>query len=111
MHSFLGLCNYYWKLIPHFADLSSPWYALTSQNKLEKSTELLNAFDALKTAMCSTAALGIPDSTLPFILETDASNVALRAVLRPGTPGDSYPVAFFSIGLSKPERNYSTYER
>ena len=76
MHSFLGLCNYYRKLIPQFADLSSPLYELTSQTKLEITPELLNAFDALKTAMGSTAALLIPDPTLPFILETDASNVA-----------------------------------
>ena len=73
--------------------------------------ELLNAFDALKTEMCSTAALRIPPPTSPFILETDASIVALGAVRREGTSADSYPVAFFSIGLSKAEKNYSTYER
>ena len=91
MHSLLGLCNYYRKLIPHFADLSSALYELTSQTKIDMTTELLNAFDALKIAMCSTAALRIPDPRLPFILETDASNVALGAVLLQGTPGDSYP--------------------
>ena len=82
MHSFLGLCNYYRKLIPHFADLSLPLYELTSQTKIDMTSELLNAFDALKTAMCSTAALRISDPTLPCILETDASNEALGAVLR-----------------------------
>ena len=76
MHTFLGICNYYRKLIPDFADLSSPLNELTSQSKIDMTPELLNAFDALKTAMGSTAALLIPDPTLPFILETDASNVA-----------------------------------
>ena len=111
MPSFLGLCNYYRKLIPHFADLSAPLYAVTQEAKLDMDPDLMTAFNALKSAMCSTAALCIPDPEQPFILETDASNVALGAVLRQGDPGESYPVAFFSIGLPKPERNYSTYER
>ena len=73
-------------------------------------SELLLAFDALKTAMSSTAALRVPDPALPFILETDASNVALGAVIRQGTQGDSYPVAFFSIWLSNPEKLSSSDE-
>ena len=111
MLSFLGLCNYYRKLIPHFAEISAPLYAVTQETKLEMNSDLMKAFDALKSAMCPAAALRIPNPEQPFILETDASNVALGAVLRQGDPGESFPVAFFSIGLTKPERNYSTYER
>ena len=68
----------------------------------------MNAFDALKIAMCSTAAFRIPDPTLPFILETDANNVTLGCMLLHGTPEDSYAVPFFYIGRSKAVMNYSS---
>ena len=111
MLSFLGLCNYYRKLIPHLADISAPLYAVTQETKLEMNSDLMNVLNALKSAMCPVAALRIPDPEQPFILETDASIVALGAVLRQGDPGESFPVAFFSIGLTNHDRNYSTYER
>ena len=75
------------------------------------NSDLLNAFNALKSALCSVAALRIPDAEKFFILEIDARNVALGAVLRQGDPGESFPVACLSIRLTKPERHYSTDER
>ena len=86
MHSFLGHCTYYRKLIPHFADLSAPLSAVTSQTQQKITPELMNAFNAMKNAMCSATVLRIPDPALPFVLETDASNVALGAVLKQRTP-------------------------
>ena len=86
MHSFLRLCNYVRNLIPHFADLSAPLYGVTSPTMLEITHDLLNAFNAMKDAMCSARVLRIPDPALPFVLETDASNVALGAVLKQRTP-------------------------
>ena len=109
--SFLGFCNYYRRLIPHFADLSAPLYAVAQEKKLALSSDLLNAFVNLKTAMCASVALRIPDPCSPFIVETDASNVAIGAILKQKDQEGEYPVSFYSQGLTKPERNYSTYER
>ena len=75
--SFLGFCNYYRRLIPHFAELSAPLYAVAQQKKIDMNAILLDAFVKLKDAMCATVSLRIPDPKSPFILETDASNVAL----------------------------------
>ena len=68
------------------------------------------AFAALKSAMRSTAALRIPNTEQAFIWETDARTVARGAVLRQGDNGDRFPVDVFSIGFSKHEGTYSTYE-
>ena len=110
--SFLGLANYYRRLIDKFADWSFPLYKLVKEPILVATPELLKAFEDIKHAACQIPTVRIPDVTKPFIVETDASNVAVGAVLKQaGNDGKEFPVMFYSQGLSKSERNYSTYER
>ena len=54
----------------------------------------------------------LPDPDRSFILETDASRVAVGAVLKQKfkDTGHEHPVGFFSKSLSKSERNYAAYE-
>ena len=42
----------------------------------------------------------------PFILDTDASNVAVGAVLSRVTKVQEHPIAYFSRTFSRPERQY-----
>ena len=54
----------------------------------------------------------MPDFSKPFRLTTDASNVAVGAVLSQlGEDGKDHPKAFASKVLSKTERNWSVTER
>jgi hypothetical protein len=56
--------------------------------------------------------LKYPDFDKEFILATDASNVAIGAVLgQLDELGKEHPVAYASRVLNKAERNYSTTER
>ena len=50
-----------------------------------------------------------PDPTQTFLLQTDASNVGVGAVLSQGN--DDRPIAYFSRKLLDRERNYSTVEK
>lgn len=52
-----------------------------------------------------------PDFSKPFNLTTDASNVALGAVLSQGPPGRDLPIAYASRTLNDSEQNYSTIEK
>ena len=69
------------------------------------------SFDNLKNAACNKPSIKIPDPEKPFIVENDASGVAVGAVLKQVGEDGEVPVSFYSVGLTKSERNYSTYER
>ena len=55
--------------------------------------------------------LTLPDFDRRFYLDTDACNYGIGAALSQIQDGVEKPVSFFSRGLSKPERNYSTSEK
>ena len=82
LRSFLGLAGYYRKFIPQFATVASPLTALT-----KKCTPFIwedrhqAAFLAIKTCLCSAPILAYPKFDQHFILQTDASNIGLGAVL------------------------------
>ena len=70
------------------------------------------AFDALKEAMTTAPVLGKPDYMKDWVLEVDASDRALGAVL--GQLHDDeevHPVYFWLRQLTKAERNYHVTDR
>ena len=64
-------------------------------------------FDKIKQALATAPILAIVDPTKPFVLETDASDKAIGAVLLQ----EGRPIAFESKKLDKAQQNYSVYER
>jgi hypothetical protein len=65
------------------------------------------AFDLLKQAMVNTPVLALLDFTQPFVLETDACNTRVGAVLMQ----NNHPVAYQSQALSPRNQALSTYEK
>jgi len=54
----------------------------------------------------------MPNTTLPFTIETDASKYACRAVLlQLDTNGDIHPCGYLSKSFDETERNYKIYDR
>lgn len=108
---FVAFCNYYRKFIPHFADITLPLNRLCRKGvNFEWSNECQNSFLKLKNALVTPPILQYPDfsSDNEFILQTDASGVALGAVL---CNKDKLPVAYASRTLNKSELNYPTIEK
>ena len=64
------------------------------------------AFEALKEAIMSPPVLRMPDFSKQFILQTDASSVALGAVLPQVVDGARQPVAFISRTLTQQEKSH-----
>eukprot|EP00731_Ephydatia_muelleri_P014220 Em0007g1530a len=76
------------------------------------TTECLRAFDKLKSCLVSEPILAFPDFTRPFILDTDASDIGIGAVLSQiHDDGSEHVVSYASCVLSKPERNYCVTRR
>ncbi|KAI7934843.1 hypothetical protein MJO29_016106 [Puccinia striiformis f. sp. tritici] len=114
---FLGLCGYYRRYVRNFAKIASPLHDLTAGNVTKRQVipwlpvhEL--AFTTLKEALMSAPVLLVPDLSKPFVIETDASDFAVGAVLlQKGTDEKLHPVAFESSKLNSSQRNYPAQER
>ena len=80
--SLLGLASYYRRFLNNFSTIAKPLTNLTSpKTKFEWSDECEEAFKKLKELLTSAPVLGYPQDEGTFILDTDASNVGLGAVL------------------------------
>ena len=107
VRSFLGFCSYYRRFIPKFAEISKPLHKLTEKNQKFLWTKECNAaFETLKEKMVSSPILAHPDFTKPFILDTDASDQAIGAVLSQRIEGKEHVIAYASRTLTKSERRY-----
>ena len=67
--------------------------------------EQQQAFDQLKSALCSAPILIIPDPSLPYTLNCDACKYAIGATLQQDHGHGLQPVAFMSKKLSGAELN------
>ncbi|GFW62057.1 retrovirus-related Pol polyprotein from transposon 412 [Trichonephila clavipes] len=107
LRSFLGLCTYYRKFVKGFSNIARPLHKLTeSKQKFQWTKECEDSFLQLKEALTSSPILIYPQTDKPFILDTDASNESVGAVLSQEIDGQERVVAYWSKFLSKPERNY-----
>ena len=113
MRRFLGFANFFRRFIRGFSEISIPLHALTHKNAhFVWSEECQTAFDALREALLSAPVLRLPDFDRPFILSTDASNVAIGAVLmQEDDLGNRFAVAYRSRTLTEVARNWPTHER
>ena len=113
LRSFLGLAGYYRRFIPHFSSVAAPLTKLTEKSVQFKWDALQHeSFSTLKRSLCEAPILAYPDFDRPFILQTDASNVGLGAVLaQVDHTGCERVIAYASCTLSKRERNYSAMEK
>lgn len=110
--SFLGLLGYYRKFIPDFARITKPMTSRLKKGvKITLTPEYIQCFEHCKTLLINDPILQYPDFSKEFILTTDASNVAIGAVLSQGTIGSDKPVAYASRTLNASEMNYSTIEK
>jgi hypothetical protein len=80
--SFLGLAGYYRRFVRHFSILSKPLTSLLKKHTLFIWTsEHELAFQTLKSALCQSPVLALPNFSKPFTIETDASDAGVGAVL------------------------------
>ena len=99
----LGMFAYYAKWIDHFADKVRP---LEEAKNFSLSGDALNSFKFLKSELANVALHSI-DELAPFVVECDASDVAVSTTLNQR----GRPVAFMSNTLQGSENHYLVYEK
>ncbi|UYV84238.1 K02A2.6-like, partial [Cordylochernes scorpioides] len=112
LRSFLGLVNFYGKLIPNLPELLKPLHELLHKKRPWVWTkECGEAIDKCKNSITSERVLVPYDTTLPLCLATDASQIGVGAVLSHIIEGQERPIMFASRTLSEAEQNYSQIEK
>lgn len=101
VRAFLGLTGR--KFIPSYAEIAAPLTDITrsnASNKVHWTVDCEKAFLTLKDILCSEPILKSPDFERGFILQTDASEQGIGAVLSQcDEAGIEHPVAFYSRKL------------
>lgn len=112
VRSFVGLASYYRRFIKGFAELARPLHQLTEKGRRFKWSEACQvAFEHLKAKLISAPVLAYPDPSQPFILDTDASDTGIGAVLSQVVDGVEQVIAYASRALTKQERKYATTKK
>jgi hypothetical protein len=108
LRGFLGLAGYYRRFIRHYGILSRPLTTLLKKGvPFVWTGDVQKAFDAVKQALVEAPVLAIPDFSKQFVLETDACNLGLGAMLMQ----EGHPIAYLSQGLNTTNQSRSTYEK
>lgn len=108
---FVAFCNYYRKFIPSFSEITIPLNKLCRKNaSFIWTEECQRSFENLQNKLTSSPILQYPDFSKEntFVLQTDASNVALGSIL---CNEDLKPIAYASRPLNKAELNYPTIQK
>ena len=111
---FLGLCSYYRRFIDRFADIiARPMYQSTEGGArgFTWSPTAEDSFQRLKKSLTTAPLLCYPTQDDHFVLDTDASNYGVGAVLSQVQGGEERVIAYYSQVLSRPERQYCTTRR
>ena len=113
VRSFLGFGNYYRRFISGMAHIARPLNDLTKKDKIWNWTlECQLAFDTLKGKFMTAPVLRMPDVNKPFILQTDASNQAIGAVImQKDENGELHPCGYLSKALTPTQSNWQIYDR
>jgi hypothetical protein len=108
LRGFLGITGYYRKFIKHYAIISQPLTGLLKKGALYVWTDASEtAFCTLKQALITAPVLALPDFTEQFVVDTDACDVGIGAVLSQ----KGHPLAFVSRALGPRNRCLSVYEK
>ena len=120
LQAFLGLVNFYHRFLPTAAKVLAPLYDLTksrgqssSRNRPlpEWTPDHDRAFSEAKNLLASATLLSYPSMSAPLALTTDASSIAVGAVMEQFKDGQWQPLAFFSKRLRPAETRYAAFDR
>lgn len=104
----LGLTWYYRKFIQHYGLLARPMTKLLKKgNPFQWTPQTEQSFQLLKQRLVEAPVLALPNFEQPFVLETDASDCGIGAVLIQS----GHPIAYLNKHLCPRNQTMSVYEK
>jgi hypothetical protein len=107
LRGFLGLTGYYRRFVKGYGLLAKPLTLILKLKQFTWSTQAQQAFETVKAAMTNTPVLALPDFKQPFVVETDACQDGVGAVLMQ----HGKPIAYLSKALTGKNKDISIYEK
>lgn len=108
LRGFLGLTGYYRKFIRDYGMITRPLTELLKKNTPFQWTPRMDeAFKLLKQKMIAAPVLAVPDFYKPFVIEIDACEMGVGAILMQ----DEHPIAYLSKPLGPKNQALSVYEK
>ena len=112
VRQFLGMATYYRRFIKDFVKIAAPFSKLTSKNaKFHWNCDCQRAFGDLKRAITASEVMAYPLNDGEFVLDMDACDTAIGAVLSQVRNGEEKVVAYASWILNKAEHNYCVTDK
>ena len=114
VQSFLGFANFYRRFIEGYSELTRSLTDLTKKSEKffwSDTCECGRAFEELKQRFTSAPILRYYDPELPCIIECDASDFAIGAVLSQKFKDRLHPIAFHSHKMHMHEINYEIHKK
>ena len=112
VRQFLGLCSYYRRFVKGFSSLARPLADLTKKDsELKWTQECQDSFETLKSKLIGPDIMAFPLDQGDYILDTDASNFGIGAVLSQIQDGKERVIAYASRTMSRAEKNYCVTDK
>ncbi|CAI7891433.1 unnamed protein product [Closterium sp. NIES-54] len=112
LQQFLGFANYYNLFVPQYAKISTPLTNLLKKNTPFKWEDVhQQAMEQLKTALTSAPVLILPDPKKDYVIEADASDRVVGAVLMQDQRKGLQPIAYLSKKLHGAQLNYPIHNK
>ena len=101
VREFLGYASFYRKFIRSFAQKAAPQNKLLeNDSSFQWTAQCEDAMTAIKKAFCEVVTLAYPDFQKQFIVDTDASDYGIGAVLSQQNQFNvEQPVSYYSRAL------------
>ena len=101
------MAGYYRRFVKNYGINSMPLHDCLKKDSFQWSDAQIEAFTTLKNCLVTAPVMALPDLTLPFTFETDASGQGIGSVLMQ----QGRPIAYFSKTLGPRNAAMSTYDK
>jgi hypothetical protein len=107
VRGFLSLCGYYRRFVESFSKVAAPLHALTKKNQtFHWSNDCQQSFDLLKQKLINAPILSLPRDSGQYLIDTDASDTGIGAVLSQIQDGEERVISYASRLYSDTEKRY-----